>query len=172
MDGVTTALPEQALVRRVRRAANLNRELKAAQRMSGASGQLSYEIATTNTWDLTQALPNKTSQTLLTFEVTVTTDGTQQWPEVRLYLDVRAGGTGPSNKFTYLNGSYAGYLFAAKLGWSSGGNLMTTGSQTRTMTGNQHKWIVNLYYQGSFTYYLKATARASCGGTISVVRTA
>lgn len=172
MAGVINQLPERALLNAIRRTRQLGLELKAAQRMSGDSNQLNYEIQTTNTWDRTETV-TAAATTQMTLVVTMTCDGTQDWPEALLYLDMRANGTADVNKFVYLNGTYAGTTYAGALGWSDGTNRITHGNMTRNFDNGLvvFTWTMEFFYKGTITYYAKPVIRASCGGTMALTRT-
>lgn len=172
MNGVINQLPEMALVNAIRRARQVGSELKSAQRMSGASNQLNYTIESANTWDLIQTV-SAASTKQMTLKVTMTCDGTQPWPEALLYLDVRANGTGESNKLSYLMGTIGGQTFNGEYGWTDGTNLITSGSINRAFSNGPvvFEWTINLFYKGTITYRAKPVIRATCGGTMTIERT-
>lgn len=172
MDKGINQLPEMALINGIRQADQLVSEQKSAQRISGASGQLNYTIASEDTWDRTETVTAATT-TQMTLVATLVCDGTQDWPEALLYLDIRANGTGESNKFIYLNGTYAGTTYAGALGWSDGTNRITHGDMTRNFNNSTKvfTWTMDFFYKGTITYYAKATIRSSCSGTMTLTRT-
>src|SRR5690242_2321964 len=118
MDKLINQLPERGLINGIRQADQLVSEQKSAQRISGASGQLNYAISSANTWDVTDTLPNVTSSTNIQFLVTFTPDGTQDWPEAVLFVDVRINGTDDTHKLQWLNGTYGGVTYVGAFGWS------------------------------------------------------
>ncbi|WP_437770607.1 hypothetical protein [Arthrobacter sp. KNU40] len=172
MGDLISLLPERGLETALRQVQQKNSEFKAAQRISGASGQLNYEISSTNTWDRTETVTAAVT-TQMTLVVTMPCDGTQDWPEALLSLDIRANGTADANKFTYLNGMYAGTTYAGALGWSDGTNRITHGNMTRAYNPNTKTftWTMDFFYKGTITYYAKATIRSSCGGNMTLMRT-
>jgi hypothetical protein len=172
MDKVINQRPEMALMNGIRQARQLASEQKGAQRTSGASGQLNYTLQSVDTWDRTETVTAATS-TQMTLQVTMTCDKTQPWPEALLYLDIRANGTGDSNKFSYLIGTFAGQSLNGSYGWTDNTNIITSGSMNRNFNnlGVIFTWTVNFFYKGTITYYVKPVIRASCGGTLALTRT-
>lgn len=170
MSDLISQLPERGLETALRNVEQLNAELKSAQRLSNEGGLIGYTIATANTWDRTETV-TAADITQLTFVVTFTTDQTQQYSVAQLYFDIRANGTGDSNKLTYLNGTYAGVTFAGGVGWSDGTNVIYRGDEVWTFGSTTHTWTLHFFYKGTITYYIKPTIRSSCGGTVSLVRT-
>lgn len=178
MSEVISQLPEHGAVETIREAERATAELKSAKRMSGLSGQLSYLIQTAAVWDKTEAISapsgSTDSSTPLEFDIVATGDGSQDYPEIQLYLDIRINGTATANKLVVLNGTYSSNVrVAGELGFSSGATLYYANSYdgSHTMTGKVHSWHVKFQFKGSMTYYLKAVCRASCPGTVVVTRT-
>lgn len=174
MSDLIRQLPERGLETALRDISSLNSELKSAQRLSSLGGQVSYTLQTANTWDLTETLPTVSDLTIITLRVTLVYDGSQAIPFEQLYLDVRANGTGESNRFVYLNGTYAGVIVVGLQGWTDNTNLIvntqtTTTFQLSTIT---RIWNVDFQYKGSVTYYAKASVQASSNGTLTVARVA
>lgn len=170
MSDLISQLPERVLETAVRHVGQLNAELKAAQRLTNEGGLIGYTIDTDNAWDRTETV-TAADTTQLTFVVTFTTDQSQLISVAQLYLDIRANGTGDSNKFTYLNGTYAGTIFAGVFGWSDGTSFIYKGNESSTFGTDEHTWTIHFFYKGTITYYMKPTIRASCGGTVSIART-
>ncbi|MEW1950662.1 hypothetical protein AB0280_15535 [Pseudarthrobacter sp902506025] len=172
MDSLISQLPERQLINGIRQAEQIGAELKAAKRMSGASGQLNYTLQSANTWDRTETV-SAGSITQMTLVVTMTCDQTQPWPEALLYMDMRANGTADANKFSYLNGTYAGTTYSGALGWSDGTSVITSGGMTRNFSNLSviFTWTMDFFYKGTITYYAKPVIRSSCGGTMTLTRT-
>lgn len=170
MSDLISQLPQRGLQAALRHVDQLNAELKSAQRLSNEGGLVGYTIATTNTWDRTETV-TAADTTQMTFLVTFTTDRSQQFSFAQLYFDIRANGTGQSNKLTSLNGTYAGVIFAGGVGWSDGTNVIYQGDEFSTFSTEEHTWTLYFFYKGTITYYIKPSVRASCGGTVSIART-
>lgn len=167
-------LPERQLVVGIRTADRVGSELKAAQKITGASGQLNYSGQSPNAWDLSQTLTGG-STTKITFTVTFTCDGSQDWPEAILYMDMRANGTADANKFTYLTSVPNGSFYYAMLGWSdsTSANILAYAGRNRTYNSASKvfTWTVDFYYTGTITYYTKIVLRSTCPGSVSLSRT-
>lgn len=172
MSRVRDRLLEHSLERHLRETAQLAHELKARQRLSGASGQLGYAVASTNNWDLTGSLPTSSPPNFnyAEFEVTFTGDGSQEFPVAIPSTDIRINGTALSNQLRY--DPAVGWV-----SWSSGSNIVRAevydqADVTLLQDPTRLRWKLGLYYSGTIAYYLKTRAHASCPGSISVVRTA
>lgn len=167
-------LPERQLVVGIRTADRVGSELKAAQKISGASGQLNYSGQSSSPWDLSQTLTGG-STTKITFTITFTGDGSQDWPEAVLYMDMRANGTADANKFTYMTNVANGSFYYAMLGWNDGtpGNIIGYAGRNRTYdsTSKAFTWTVDFYYTGTITYSTKIVLRTTCPGSVSLSRT-
>lgn len=172
MSELIRQLPERGLETALQQIGEKSSEFKAAQRISGASGQLNYTGETANPWDITQTISGG-GMTKITFTVTMTCDGSQDWPEAILYMDMRAGGTGDANKFSYLTGVPGGSFYYAMLGWTDGTNIIGYGGRARTYSSvlKRFTWTVDFYYSGTITYYSKIVLRSTCPGAATFTRT-
>ena len=174
MSNLIRQIPELELVARIKDASNLSNQLKAARRMSGASGQLNYSGQSGNDWDITQTITGG-SMTKITFTVTMACDGSQDWPEAILYMDMRANGTADANRFTYLTSVPNGSFYYAMLGWTdaTNANIIAYGGRNRTYNSvtKTFTWTVDFYYSGTITYSTKIVLRSTCPGAVSLART-
>lgn len=173
MSDLISQLPERGLEAALRRLDQGSSELKSAQRISGVSGQINYTLSSSNTWDITQTV-TAADWTQLEFTATLVCDGTQDWPEALAYLDVRANGTGDSNKLTYLNGTYAGTtLTGFAPAWSDGTNILIHNGTNRTYDSSPRTftWEMRFQFKGTITYRTKIVLRSSCPGTGTFSRT-
>ncbi|MDR6794889.1 hypothetical protein J2X12_004326 [Pseudarthrobacter oxydans] len=172
MSDLISQLPERGLETALRQVDQKNSEFKAAQRISGASGQLNYTGQSANPWDITQTITGG-GMTKITLTTTMTCDGSQDWPEANLYMDVRAGGTGDANKFSYLTSVAGGSFYYAMLGWTDGTNIIGYGGRSRLYDATLKKftWTVDFYYSGTITYYAKIALRSTCPGAATFART-
>lgn len=173
MSDLISHLPERGLEAALRQIEQKNGELKAAQRISGVSGQINYTLSSSNTWDITQTV-TAADWTQLEFTATLNGDGTQDWPEALAYLDFRANGTGDSNKLAYLNGTYAGTtLTGFAPAWSDGTNVIIHNGTDRTYESapRTFTWEMRFQFKGTITYYTKIVLRSSCSGSGTFSRT-
>lgn len=173
MDRSYDVLPENQLVRSLRQAGRLGQELKARQRLSSVGGQLNYLVETDDTWDLIEAVTYNPMNPFIQLRITYTGDGTQKFPAVQPYIDLRINGTADSNKVRYLNEP----PFSGALGWVDEG--VTTGA---TLAGglrpdpayfedeDVQRWTLLIQTYGDITCYAKVQAMASCDGTVEIER--
>lgn len=165
-------LPERGLETALRGVEQTSREFKSAQRASSASGQMNYTIESSNAWDRTETI-SQGALSLMTLVVTMNTDRSQDWPEALMYMDIRANGTGNTNKFYYLTNMPNGSFYYAMYGWTDGTNVLAYAKQVRNYNkaSGIFTWTIDFRYSGTITYYIKPVIRATCGGTISITRT-
>lgn len=161
----------QSVISSLRRVVADSLQIKAAQRFSGRSGQLGYLVESDEVWDLVLPLysapPGYTAATL---ELRYVSDGSQEYPIVVPVTDIRVNGTGEANRmqvvpssglFTYSDGS--GDVIVQTYEYDDP-NYFGHASEAR--------WKIDFLFRGNVTLRVKARARATSDGTMTVVRTA
>lgn len=169
MNNALDRLPTRVLPSQIRELAQDARELKSRQRSSGASGQASYPVANPSDWDRNERLPVTPVNEFrpLQFRITFVGDGTQSWPMVVPLFDIFFNGVSEANR--------AKPDAAGRRLWSSGNNkadVVDAALLDTTLLREKYKmrWVVNVYYTGNITYWLKARGQASSRGTFLVER--
>lgn len=149
---------------------------KAAQRLSGRSGQLGYAVSSQSAWDYDAPIAySGTTFELGVFRVLYTGDGTQKFPIAVPQFDVRINGTGEGNRMR-LDPSTGDYKYedaavevmALEYGEP---DVATFESETESA------WLIRLFYigkvgNGNFQLRIKPRAQATCDGTFTVTRVA
>ena len=144
------------------------RELKQKQQHSGLSGLLGYFVQTDDTWDFTGNINSGSPSSFVGagFEIVFTASGEQPFPIENVQLDIRFGGTGPSNKPTEQPSGFWGYV--------SGSNTAIMFSRNpefdKSYSGNEtiYRWTFDFEIAGNLDYYIKAYVSGSSDGEVEV----
>lgn len=149
-------------------------EFKSNQFASGASGRLGYLTQTVSTWDATGTVSGTSS---VYFTVSFTGDGVQTAPFTQLLFDLFIDvPNDEAHRISHIQDSYDDGTDTAIVITNNRNDAYPSHDETidgtarRTMleTGNQMKWRVELFYDGTITYYFKAYVISSDRGTLSV----
>lgn len=164
MDKELHRLPSMRLQQTLQEAARNELELKARQRTSGKSGQLSYEVKTGSTWDSTGSV----SGWFITRTATVTLTSESDWPIAIPVFDWFFNGTGQSNRPSV--GENGGF------GYRIGGSTVVDVQNTRVVTDEltsirKMQWRQEIMFvsDAAISFYLKVRLRSSSKGTLQVV---
>lgn len=162
----TSHLPADRLIRTITELSAEMIEFKSAQRTSGRSGVLGYLVQSGSTWDATGTVGFDTDGTLTrtsTYLMTFTGDGTQSPVMANLSFLFYANGTDLAHQITPVVNN-----------WTDGGGGHTAnisyGVQSQS-SPTVYSQSVTLLTQKAITYYIKAYAVSSSGGTVTATRT-
>lgn len=161
-------------------------QLRTAQRVSGAGGALNYKTSTANMWDWNETIGTDGDGLThnVTFTITYTGDGTQQFPAQMCVTDIFINSpsvtTGPieANRLSPLAPS-----------WTDGTRTVTLASFSGITTNQVEQYVASdpAYYtdpliwhwqvritsfSARFTYWMKATSVGTSTGSLSVSRVA
>lgn len=169
--------PSKQLVTRLQKIRRTQNELKTGvQRTSGSSGQLNYTSQAPGTWDFSETVgtTSDTSTHTVTFAITFTGDGSQQYPNQECFANIYVGSVASANQLTPLNPNVSGIILVANpLHLQNPAESYVQSNPANYGSATTWSWSVVLSSSTAgvpFTYWLKAASIGTSRGSLSVSR--
>lgn len=163
-------LPNNLLVTTVKQLQTDTAQLRQDQRMTGASGVLTYLTQTANQWDYQGTISPGSVGIVASWNLLFTGDGSQEFPASDPFLNLFIDAPGQNQLVT--NGTYT----------DSNGDVTVTNFialDTTSTAGVGYlsdplniQWVTDLEINGTVTVYMKAFVLSTSPGTLKLTRTA